>query len=167
MKLLKSGQDCTRCFLLSLLKWSQTYDTDIIPTLQWKKKSLRSHLPKVIPLKSGRAEVPFVVQQKWIWLLSMRMWVHSLASLSGLGIRRCHELWCRLQTWLGSSVGCGCGVGRSHSCDLTLSLGTSICHRCGPKKQKRKKSGRAGNFYSQLTCSQCLWQYSMWLYFLY
>ena len=26
----------------------------------------------------------------------------SLASLSGLRIWHCHELWCRLQTWLGS-----------------------------------------------------------------
>ena len=34
----------------------------------------------------------------------MRTWVQSLASLSGLRIWRCHELWCRLQTWLGSCV---------------------------------------------------------------
>jgi len=27
-----------------------------------------------------------------------------LASLSGLRIRRCRELWCRLQMWLGSGV---------------------------------------------------------------
>jgi len=30
----------------------------------------------------------------------MRMWVPSLASLSGLRIWCCHELWCRSQTWL-------------------------------------------------------------------
>ena len=35
----------------------------------------------------------------------MRMRVRSLASLSGLGIQRCHELWCRSQMWwLGSRV---------------------------------------------------------------
>ena len=28
----------------------------------------------------------------------------SLALLSGLGIQSCCELWCRLQTWLGSWV---------------------------------------------------------------
>ena len=30
----------------------------------------------------------------------MRMHVQSLASLSGLRIRHCPELWCRSQTWL-------------------------------------------------------------------
>uniref|UniRef100_A0A8D0XGD1 Nucleoporin NUP188 n=1 Tax=Sus scrofa TaxID=9823 RepID=A0A8D0XGD1_PIG len=34
----------------------------------------------------------------------MRLRVRSLALLSGLTIRRCRELWCRSQTWLGSSV---------------------------------------------------------------
>ena len=31
----------------------------------------------------------------------MKMQVRSLASLSGLKIRRCHELWCRWQMLLG------------------------------------------------------------------
>ena len=67
----------------------------------------------------------------------MRMWVWSLASLSGLGIQHCHELWCRSQTQLGSDV----AVAEAGSCRsvLTPSLGTSICQRCGPKKQKKKK----------------------------
>ena len=34
----------------------------------------------------------------------MRLWVWSLPLLSGLTIRRCRELWCRLQTQLGSRV---------------------------------------------------------------
>ena len=34
----------------------------------------------------------------------MRLWVRSLASLSGLQIWRCCELWYKLQTWLGSCV---------------------------------------------------------------
>ena len=37
-------------------------------------------------------------------LVSMRMRVLSLASLSGSGIQGSHELWYRLQTWLGSQV---------------------------------------------------------------
>ena len=36
-----------------------------------------------------------------IWLVSMRMGVWSLASLSGLRIQCYCELWCRLQVWLG------------------------------------------------------------------
>ena len=82
--------------------------------------------------------VPFMAQQKYIRLVSMRMQFRSLASLSGWGIRCC-ELWCRLQTWLRSHCGCGCGVGRQHSSDWTPNLRTSIGYRCGPKKQKKKK----------------------------
>ena len=36
--------------------------------------------------------------------VSMRMWVQTLASFSGLRIRCCHELYCRLQTWFGFGV---------------------------------------------------------------
>ena len=35
---------------------------------------------------------------------TMRLWVRSLTSLSGLRIRRCCELWCRSQTWLRFGV---------------------------------------------------------------
>ena len=42
--------------------------------------------------------VPFVAQQKEIWLGTMRLRDWSLASLSGLRIQRCSELWCRLAT---------------------------------------------------------------------
>ena len=39
----------------------------------------------------------------------------------------------------GCGCGCGCGVGSSCGSDSTPRLGTSICHGCGPKKQKNKK----------------------------
>ena len=61
-----------------------------------------------------RLWVPVMAQRKQIWLASMRMQVRSLASVSGLRIWRCHELWCRSQTRLGSDVAvavvqaCGC-----------------------------------------------------------
>ena len=46
-------------------------------------------------VKEGVKEgVPIVAQQKWIWLASVRTRFRSLALLSGLRIRRCHELWC-------------------------------------------------------------------------
>ena len=48
--------------------------------------------------------VTIVVQQKRIRLGTIRLQVRSLASLSGLGIKRCHELWCRSQTQLESGV---------------------------------------------------------------
>ena len=48
--------------------------------------------------------VPVMAQQKWIWLVSMRTQFQSLALLIGLRIQCCHELWCRLQIWLGSAL---------------------------------------------------------------
>ena len=71
-----------------------------------------------------------------IQLVSLRMWIRSLALLSGLGIWSCHELWCRSQTlssgpellWVGN-----------YSSDLTPSLGTSVFHMCGTKKPEEKK----------------------------
>ena len=58
----------------------------------------------IIKIKNNSLGVPIMVQQKWIWLGTMRVRVRSLASLSGLRIWHCHELWCRLQTRLGSDV---------------------------------------------------------------
>ena len=52
-----------------------------------------------------------MAQWKQIRLGTMRLWVGSLASLSGLRIRCCRELWCRSQTLLGSciAVALACG----------------------------------------------------------
>ena len=60
------------------------------------------------------------------------MWVPSLALLSGLRIWRYHELWCRLQMGLRSGAAVAVVEASGYSSHLTLSLGTSICHRCGP-----------------------------------
>ena len=49
-------------------------------------------------------EGPVVAQQKQIRPVTVRLWVQSLVSLGGLRIWHCHELWCRLQTWLGSRI---------------------------------------------------------------
>ena len=54
--------------------------------------------------ETQRHGVPIVVQQKGIRLGTMRLRVRSLASLSGLRLQHCHELWYRLQTQLRSSV---------------------------------------------------------------
>ena len=48
--------------------------------------------------------VPFGAQQQQIRLGTMRSRVWCLASLSGLRIRHCHELWSRSQMWLGSPI---------------------------------------------------------------
>ena len=69
----------------------------------------------------------------------MRTSVQPLVSLSGLKIRHCHALWCRSQMQLRSSVAMAVVQASSYSSYWTPSLGTFICHGCGPKKKKRKK----------------------------
>ena len=52
---------------------------------------------------------------------------------------RGHKLWCRSKAQLGSGMAVAVDVASSGSSDLTPSLGTSMCHGCGPKKTKKKK----------------------------
>ena len=62
-------------------------------------------LRRNVSIKSNRnIEVPIMAQWKQIRLGAMRLWVWSLASVCGLRIWHCCELWYRLQTWLGSGV---------------------------------------------------------------
>ena len=63
------------------------------------------------------------------------MQVRSLVSFSGIWC--CHELWCRLQRWLGSHIVEAVVKVCSCSSDLTPSLGTCICCRHSPKKKKK------------------------------
>ena len=39
--------------------------------------------------------------------------------------------------WLGSGVAVAVAVAGSYSSDSTPSLGTSICHGCGPEETKK------------------------------
>ena len=84
--------------------------------------------------------VLFVAQWKRIWLVSMRVQVWSLGSLSGLRIWHCHKLWCRSQTRLGSGITVAVEYAGGCTSDVTPSPGTSICLRHGPKKAKKRKS---------------------------
>ena len=77
-----------------------------------------------------------MVQGQQIRLVSIRMWFGSLASLSRLRIRHCHELWGRSQLWLRSHVAASVTQAGSRSSDLTS---TSICCGYSPKKQEKNK----------------------------
>ena len=86
----------------------------------WSNNSTSEYLPKIIEsrvlksictimfiaalFKIAKSGVPVVVQWKWIRLVTLRLRVQSLASLSGLRIWSCCELWYRLQMWLGSGI---------------------------------------------------------------
>ena len=61
--------------------------------------------------------------------------VQSLASISGSGIHRFRELLRRSQTRLGSHMAVAVANAGSYSSDSTPSLGTFICHGCGPKNK--------------------------------
>ena len=73
--------------------------------LWWRKVQHVLQVPKwlMVKIPSGWG-VPIMSQQNPIWLITMRMQVHSLASLSGLKILCCCELLCRSQTQLGSYI---------------------------------------------------------------
>ena len=71
-------------------------------------------------------------------IASIRMWVPSLALISGLRNQRCHELWCRWQIRFGFDVAVPVAQASSCSSDSTPSLGISICRGCSPKKTKNK-----------------------------
>ena len=104
-------------------------------------------------MKKHWVGVPIVAQ--WLQNLTIihRTWVRSLVLLSGLRIWRCHELWCRSQTWLGSHISVALIQAGGYSSDWTPGLGTSVCHRCSPKKtkrQKKRKEKALGGVHSRL-----------------
>ena len=83
----------------------------------------------------------FPLWLRWLrtQLVSMKMQVQSLASLCGLRIQRCHELWCGLWMRLRSGIIVARAQAGLCSSDSTPSLETSTCHRCGLKKERKKK----------------------------
>ena len=72
----------------------------------------------------------------------MRTQVRTLTLLSGLRIWHCQELVAQITEQLGSGVAVAVGQAGSCSSDSTSSLETSICHRCGPKKQNKKTKNK-------------------------
>lgn len=73
----------------------------------YRKSLLKSDLKENIG-------VPVVAQRKRIRLGTMRLWVQSLASISGLRTWHCHELWHRAQI----CCCCGCAAGRQQQLQL-------------------------------------------------
>ena len=61
-----------------------------------------------------------MAQQKRIQLGTMRLQVQSLASLSGLWIWRCRELWYRSKMRLGSGIAMAVAVAQAGNYKLRL-----------------------------------------------
>ena len=68
--------------------------------------------------------------------VSMRMQVQSMAALSGLRIWCCCKLRHKSQIQLGSYLAVAVVEASTCSSHSIPRQGTSICHRCGPKKKK-------------------------------
>jgi len=79
----------------------------------------------------------------------MRLRVGSLASLRGLRIQHCRELWCRLKTQLRSGVAVAVVEAGSNSSNSTPSLRTSIGHGYSPEKDKKTKKKKMYRTLSQ------------------
>ena len=117
--------------------------------------SLKLLLKYVIKITVG--EFSLWLSRLQTHLVSMRMWVQSLALLSGLRIQHCNVLWYRLWTWLRSWVAVAVAAAApiwslASSCSscLTPSPGTSICQRrCSEKKitMTLKKNCNEPNWY--------------------
>ena len=82
----------------------------VIIAEEWELLLFKLHCVKSYPIRLQQGG-PVLVQQKriplgkkWIRLGTKRLWVQSMALLSGLSIWRCCELWCRSQMWLGSGI---------------------------------------------------------------
>ena len=80
-----------------------------------------------------------MVQRKQIQLGTMRSRVRFLASLTGLGIQCCRELWCRSQSQLGSGVALAVVQAGSCSSDQTPGLEPPYAVSAALKKDKKTK----------------------------
>ena len=89
----------------------------------------KTHLCSLV--KRDQGEVPIVVQG-----VKNLTNIHEDMDLIP-GLAQWLRIQHRLQTWLGSGKALAVAVPQagSYSSDLTRSLGTSICCRCGPKNK--------------------------------
>ena len=89
--------------------------------------------------------VPVVAQRKRIQLGTVRLRVRSLASLSGLRIRHCCELWCRSQMWLRYALLwlwhrlVAASPNRPLAWEPPYALGAALRRQKTKKKKKKKK----------------------------
>ena len=79
-------------------------DMTVPESIQALHRELRVHKMRIMILKHQYPGGVVMAQWKRIQLGTMRLRVGSLALLSGLRIRRCCALWCRLQMRLRSQV---------------------------------------------------------------
>jgi len=87
---------------------------------------------------------PLWCSGKRIQLGTMRSWVPSLASLSGLRMRHCRELWCRSQTRLWSCVAMAAVPIRPLAWEPPYAAGVALKSKKRRKKEASSSSSKAG-----------------------
>ena len=97
-----SGNMLWFCWLWKLVHWGLLIKSPKLPKIIHLKYDC--HDIKIHMYSKFSSGISVMAQWKWIQLGAIRLQVRSLALLSELRIRRCRELWCRLQTRLGSGV---------------------------------------------------------------
>ena len=115
-------------------------------------------------MEISKLRVPIVAQQVKNWtgihedvglIPGLTQWVKDRAlPQAAVSFKDAAQIWC----------GCGCGLAGRCSFNLTPSLGNSICHRCGPKKKKKKEvaelyRAKMSVFHS---CAKCVAPWSGW-----
>ena len=76
----------------------------------------------------------------------MRLQVRSLASLKGLGLRRCRELWCGSRTWLGSGIAVAVALIGPMAWELPYPVGAAL---------ESKQTNKQNTDWSVLGSSYC------------
>ena len=109
---------------------------------------------------------PVLAQRKQFWLAFTRTQVQSLASISGLKIPHCCELWCSLQIWLGSLV----AVAKLAAAARIRPLAWELPYAAGAalkrfKKQKRLRGYRKDKDYHFLSFPLFLYLFFFFFYF--
>ena len=114
-------------------EWNWTPILNHVQTFNLKWRKALNRRPQPIKLQSSRHGAMETNQNR-----NHKVAVPSLASLSGLRIWRCCELWYRLQTRLRTGVAVAVVYTDRCSSYSTPSPGTSICCECSPQKTKDK-----------------------------
>ena len=91
------------------------------------------------PIQTGRTRWRPRSSRRGSVAMNLTSTHENAASLRGLRIRHCCDLWGRSQTQLGSGVAVAVAQASGHRSDSTPSLGTSTCLRSNQKKKKKKR----------------------------
>ena len=131
--------------------WARTWSLTNLEHKYWinwaRPHFSKSHMGIVMYEKKFLVKsIPIVAQRKQTWPASMRMWVRSLASLSGLRIQRCCEPWCRLQTcgsdptllWLRRRPGTAAPI-QTLAWEFPHAASAALKSKKKTKKAKKKK----------------------------